>query len=62
MMVNNSRSRIIYGIVSGVVYATTISTFDHFQDKEFSFKKYILGVIIFGLVMIVVFTFKNKNK
>jgi len=51
MKITNLRSRIIYGTISGSVYASTIALIDYFNGKEFDLIKFVFGIIIFGLAM-----------
>ncbi|ULC58417.1 hypothetical protein MBM09_10840 [Flaviramulus sp. BrNp1-15] len=62
MRPQNLSSQIIYGIFSGLIYASFIAIIDYFRDKEFSFKKFIFGLIIFGLAMVIAAKIRKKNK
>ncbi|MDA9069708.1 hypothetical protein OAC43_00995 [Flavobacteriaceae bacterium] len=55
------KSQIIYGVLSGVIYATFITAVDYFRDKDFSFKKFIVGLIIFTIAMIIATRINRKN-
>ncbi|MDC1197538.1 hypothetical protein [uncultured Algibacter sp.] len=55
------KSQIIYGVLSGVIYATFIAAVDYFRDKDFSFKKFIFGLIIFAIAMIIATRINRKN-
>lgn len=56
------KSQIIYGIISGFIYAGFIAIVDYFRDKEFDFKKFIIGFVFFGLAMFVVTKVKSKKE
>jgi len=55
------RHRVIYGIVGGLVYASILAALDYFKDKAFDFKKFFVGVLIFGVFM-ALFASLNNNK
>lgn len=61
MRSQNLKSQIIYGVLSGVIYATFIATVDYFRDKDFSLKKFIIGLIIFAIAMIIATRINRKN-
>jgi uncharacterized membrane protein len=61
MRPQNLKSQIIYGVLSGVIYATFIATVDYFRDKDFSLKKFIIGLIIFAIAMIIATRINRKN-
>ncbi|MCF7569128.1 hypothetical protein L3X37_12240 [Sabulilitoribacter arenilitoris] len=56
------KSQIIYGIISGFVYAGFIAIVDYYRDKEFDLKKFIIGFVLFGIGMIIVARIKNKKE
>ena len=63
LKMKNWKSRIIYGSVSGLVYALVIALLDYFNDEEFDLRKFILGLLIFGIVMMIIAKIrKPKNK
>ncbi len=61
MKVANLKSRIIYGLISGFVYAITIALLDYFNGKEFDLIKFVFGIIIFGIAMTIAVKI-NKSK
>ena len=61
MRLQKLKSQIIYGIFSGIIYASFIAIVDYFSDKEFSFKKFIIGLIIFGIAIIIATRINKKN-
>ena len=61
MRPQNLKSQIIYGVLSGVIYAMFIAAVDYFRDKDFSFKKFIFGLIIFAIAMIIATRINRKN-
>jgi hypothetical protein len=62
MKTNKINTLVLYGIISGTIYATIIAVLDYLQDKEFNIKKFILGMIIFGVAMIIVSRIRDRNK
>lgn len=62
MKVDKLKTQILYGIISGTIYATIIAVLDYFRDKEFNLKKFIIGLVIFGIIMIIVSGFRDKSK
>ena len=63
MKIDNWKSRIIYGSVSGLVYALVIALLDYFNDEEFDLRKFIIGFVIFGIAMMIFARMrKSKNK
>ena len=56
------KSQIIYGIISGFIYATFIAIVDYFRDKEFSLQKFIIGTIAFGIAMFIATKIKNRKE
>lgn len=56
------KHQIIYGIISGFVYASFIATVDYFKDKEFSLKKFIIGFVFFGIAMFIVTKVKSRKE
>ena len=60
MRLQELKSQIIYGIFSGIIYASFIAIVDYFSDKEFSFKKFIIGLIIFGIAIIIATRINKK--
>jgi uncharacterized membrane protein (GlpM family) len=61
MRPQNLKSQIIYGVLSGVIYAMFIAAVDYFRDKDFSLKKFIIGLIIFAIAMIIATRINRKN-
>ncbi len=62
MKINSLKSRLIYSLISGLFYASILAFFDYLGDKEFNFKKFIIGMIVFGVVMFFVAKIKNKKE
>jgi phosphate starvation-inducible membrane PsiE len=62
MKPQNLKTQIIYGIISGFIYASFIAIVDYFRDKEFDLKKFIVGLIIFGIAMIIATKIKSKKE
>lgn len=56
------KSQIIYGFISGIIYAGFIAIVDYYRDKEFDLKKFILGFVFFGLAMFIVTKVKSKKE
>ncbi len=56
------KSQIIYGLISGFIYATFIATVDYFKDKEFSLQKFIIGMIAFGIAMFIATKIKSRKE
>lgn len=56
------KSQIIYGIISGFVYAGFIAIVDYYRDKEFDLKKFIIGFVFFGLAMFIVTKVRSKKE
>ena len=61
MKIKNWSSRLIYGSISGLVYALAIAILDYFNDKEFDLRKFIIGFFIFGIAMLIAVRI-NKSK
>ena len=63
MKIENLKPQIIYGAVSGFVYATVLALIDYFNDQTFDFWKFVIGFSIFGLFMSFIMRLKKiKSK
>lgn len=62
MTPKNLKHQIIYGAITGLVYASFIAAVDYYKDKEFSLKKFIIGMVAFGLAMFVVTKIKSRKE
>lgn len=51
------KQRIIYGLISGLIFASIKAIL----DRDFSPIEFTLGVIIFGFIMALIMQFKEKN-
>jgi len=51
------KQRIIYGLVSGLIFATVKSIL----DREFILHEFIIGTIVFGIIMALIIRFKEKK-
>lgn len=56
------KKRIIYGLVSGLVYALVKSTLDYYNEKAFSLISLIAEAVIFGIIMALIMHYKEKKK
>ncbi len=57
---SNLWSKIIYGIISGLVYAITLALIDYFREKDFDLIKFILGFVLFGIAMLIAVKINKK--
>jgi len=55
------KNQIIYGIITGFIYAGFIAIVDYYKDREFDLQKFIIGFILFGIGMIIVARIKQKK-
>ncbi|WP_418604457.1 hypothetical protein [Hwangdonia sp.] len=55
------KHQIIYGLVTGLIYAGFIAIVEYYKDKEFNLQKFIVGFILFGIGMIIVVRIKHKK-
>lgn len=46
------KTNLLYGLVAGVCYASTIALINFFRDKPFDLIEFVIGVVIFGAAMI----------
>ena len=46
------------GLTSGLFFATTMAVIDYFDGAAFSFLKFLIFMIVFGLGMAIFFQFK----
>jgi len=57
-----AQSKIIYGLVSGLTYASFLALIDYFRDQDFDLTKFVVGAIIFGIGMLIAVKINAKEK
>ncbi len=56
------KTRLIFGICSGLFFATGMAVFDYFNYEPFSLPQFIFYMFFFGLFMALAFKYKVKKE
>ncbi len=56
-----TKSSLIFGFVSGFLFATLVAGFDYYNDNPFDFSKFIFQFILFGLFQSLIIFPKAKK-
>ena len=60
-MKQNLKSRIVFGLISGMIIAIILAFFDYFNDESFSLNKFLFIATGVGLINAVIFSRKRKE-
>lgn len=56
------KHQIIYGVITGLIYASFIAIVDYFRGEAFDLKKFVIGFVFFGIAMFIVTKIKSKKE
>jgi len=55
------KTRIMFGIFSGMIYAIGMAVFDYIDNQPFHMLKFLYHFLIFGLIFASIITYKQKT-
>jgi hypothetical protein len=60
-MKKHIKGRIIYGLVTGIIFASIMAAFDYYDDKTLNVLKFIFHLLFFGLFQALFIKFKSRK-